>query len=419
MASFLCARTSVRQRLSPIISSPSCQGRLFSTARDSKSSRSSPLLRTSAASLPLGIRCRRNLTVSAVRRGLFSSGTKKEPEPLSAAPPADSPAHQPLEVASRTESVPDAPPTDLLPDAAQTTVENLSLVPATIPPIQYGDLEALGLTSWSPIGLSAWALEIINVSTGLPWLQTIVCGTVLSRLIIFPMSIASMREAAKMAPITPQLNLIREEIAEASKTQNRAQLQRAALMQRKLLAEAGAKPGRMLFFNIMPLPISLGMFFAVKRLCEFPLEQLKTGGLEAFGGAYLDLTAQDPTYVLPAIVVAVVNLQIRLAARDMQTNGQPHMLHIINAFHVLSLVSFPLMAKLSIGVLFNIIASVIFYAAQVILLRTPAIRRALKIPALPQHMKQKVPSFVETFKFGKNWYAQRVKDAQAAQGKKW
>ncbi|KZT23002.1 hypothetical protein NEOLEDRAFT_576079 [Neolentinus lepideus HHB14362 ss-1] len=391
---------------------------MWCASRGTVRHRSSLSSRPSGAIHPLGIQSRRTLTVSHSRgapvpsniTGVSSSvGPSDGLQSAPATPSADSSVL--TSAASSTSDV--VPPTDLFPD---TAAEFTSLVPASIPPIQYGDLANLGLTSWSPIGLSVWALEIINTSTGLPWLQTIVLGTMLSRAIILPMSIVSMREAGKMLTIQPQLKAVRDEMVAAKQSQNLLQMQRMMLVQKSLFEEANVKPARMFLFNVMPLPVSLGMFFGVKRLCEFPLEQMKTGGLQAFDGVWMDLTVTDPTYILPVIVVGIINLQLRLAARDMQTQDRPEMLHMINAFHVFSILCSPLMFGLSVGMLFNIMSSVVFYAAQILLLRTPVIRETLKLPPLPQRVK--LPSLWESFQAAKQWWANSVADAKAQAGRR-
>ncbi|TFK48262.1 hypothetical protein OE88DRAFT_1664742 [Heliocybe sulcata] len=370
-------------------------------------------LRPSDVIHPLGVQSCRSFTVVHARRAPAASSNVA---PLTPEDPSrglqSSPATLHADSSAPTPAVPSTadvvPPADALANAAD---QSASLVPATIPPIQYGDLENLGLTSWSPIGLSAWALEIINTTTGLPWLHTIVIGTMLSRALIFPMSIISMREAAKMAPIQPLISENRKEMAAAQASRNQYQMQKALLTQKKIFEEAGVKPARMMFFNLIPLPISLGMFFAVRRLCDLPLEQMKMGGLPWFDGIWLDLTVTDPTYILPVITVGIINAQLRLAGRDMQTQGRPEMAHLINGFHVFSLLCSPLMFQMSIGMLFNLLSSVAFYSCQILLLRNTAIRQWLKIPPLPPAVK--LPNFWESFQALKLWYQKSVADARA------
>jgi hypothetical protein len=53
---------------------------------------------------------------------------------------------------------------------------------AALTPLHYGGLAVLGLTA----GLPSWMLELIIVSTGLPWFHPITAGTLYSRLLLLP-----------------------------------------------------------------------------------------------------------------------------------------------------------------------------------------------------------------------------------------
>jgi YidC/Oxa1 family membrane protein insertase len=138
---------------------------------------------------------------------------------------------------------------------------------AALTPLQYGDLTALGLTGWSPAGLSSWVLELVNVSTGLPWFHTIIAGTVLTRLLLLPFSIKQLRNSAALAPHQPRLLELKEELDRAYKTGDKIGVQRVALKQRRVYEESGVSMLPMLLLPFVQLPVTLGMFFGVKKLC--------------------------------------------------------------------------------------------------------------------------------------------------------
>jgi YidC/Oxa1 family membrane protein insertase len=177
---------------------------------------------------------------------------------------------------------------------------------AALPPLQYGDLAALGLTGWTPAGLSTSLLELINVSTGLPWFHTIVAGTLLTRLLLLPFSIKQLRNAAVLAPHQPHLLALREEFQRAHKAQDKLALQRIALKQSRVYKESGVSMVPMMLLPFLQLPVNLGMFFGVKRLCALPLEQLHWSGVSFFS----DLTVADPYYVLPIASAVLMNVQL-------------------------------------------------------------------------------------------------------------
>ena len=50
---------------------------------------------------------------------------------------------------------------------------------------------------------------------------------------------------------------------------------------------------------------------------------------------------------------------------------------------------------------------------QAVTLRIPSVRKALDIPRLPDHTPTKPPTFLETVKFGVDWYKSKSAEAQA------
>ena len=58
------------------------------------------------------------------------------------------------------------------------------------------------------------------------------------------------------------------------------------------------------------IPVTLGMFFGVKGMCDLPVPQLKQSGLDFVS----DLTVPDPTYILPVLATAGVNLGLTVRA---------------------------------------------------------------------------------------------------------
>jgi YidC/Oxa1 family membrane protein insertase len=177
-------------------------------------------------------------------------------------------------------------------------------------PLQYGDLAALGLAGWSPAGLSSWMLELINVSTGLPWFHTIIAGTVFARLILLPFSIKQLRNSAALAPHQPRLMKLKEELDQAYKSGDKLAVQRVALQQRKVYGESGVSMLPMLMMPFVQLPVTLGMFFGVKHLCTLPLEQFHWSGVSFLP----DLTVPNPYYILPISSAVLMNLQLQVRA---------------------------------------------------------------------------------------------------------
>jgi YidC/Oxa1 family membrane protein insertase len=227
------------------------------------------------------------------------------PEPVSA-PPPEVASSAPI---SHTTPTAEAIPTEAIASASPLSSQSDALdTLAALTPLQYGDLAALGLAGWSPAGLSSWMLELINVSTGLPWFHTIIAGTLLSRLLLLPFSIKQLRNSAALAPHQPRLIELKEELDEAYKTGDKLAVQRVALKQRKVYEETGVSMLPMLLMPFVQLPVTLGMFFGVKRLCVLPLEQFHWSGVSFLP----DLTVPDPYYILPIASAVLMNLQLHV-----------------------------------------------------------------------------------------------------------
>ena len=150
-------------------------------------------------------------------------------------------------------------------------------------------------------------MELIHVASGMPWFWTIVTATIISRLILVPFNISSLRTTARLAPHQPRLMELKGELQKIGGLSNDPiAVQRISLQQKKIYEEANASMLAPIATPLVQLPVSLGLFFGIKRLCDLPLEQLKVGGL----GWITDLTVPDPTYVLPLAMAVLVNVQL-------------------------------------------------------------------------------------------------------------
>jgi YidC/Oxa1 family membrane protein insertase len=248
---------------------------------------------------------------------LFSKREKADAAPPAAAPPSTVPS-QPVavpETASGTSVTPLTPTADAVPADAIAQVSSFPQseildTAAALAPLQYGDLAVLGLAGWSPAGLSSWMLELVNVSTGLPWFHTIVVGTFLSRLLLLPFSIKQLRNTAALAPYQPRLLELKDEFNRVYATGDQLAVQRIALKQRSVYEESGVSMLPMLLMPFVQLPVTLGMFFGIKGLCALPLEQLHWSGVSFLP----DLTVPDPYYILPIASAVLINLQLAVGA---------------------------------------------------------------------------------------------------------
>ncbi|KAH9894023.1 60Kd inner membrane protein-domain-containing protein [Cubamyces lactineus] len=293
-------------------------------------------------------------------------------------------------------------PTDVLP-----TELAASIPPA---PLHYGDLAALGLAGWTPAGICRWGMELIQVSTGMPWFWTIISATVLSRVFLFPFTVKQMQSTAALAPHQAEIAAIKDEMTLAQKKRDTLAMQRAALRQKMIYEKAGVSLGGMALAPFIQLPVTLGMFFGVKKLCDLPLEQLKYSGFEWVP----DLTVADPTWTLPILATVLMNVQITVSMRDM-IGATPQMGHIMNFLRVLTTGSVFLMANLSSGVIVYLITGIVMMTLQSLILRQPIVRRMLGIPLIPAHLRQSPPSMMDSLRYARKWWNDKAADVKASQ----
>ncbi|EMD34920.1 hypothetical protein CERSUDRAFT_157655 [Gelatoporia subvermispora B] len=369
----------------------------------------------------LGAQQARNLWWPSKKPEAESQSTSSEPTPVDAfaqseqplanveaTSAAEAPAAQEYatlsesttaEVASATGTDLQSIPTEVVPD--------LSSIPSVTQALQYGDLAALGLAGWTPAGFCRWGIELLQVSTGLPWFWTIVTATVVSRLVILPFSIKSMQYAARLAKHQDEVTSLREKMTEAQASRDVLAMQSLALRQRQIYTKANVSIPGMMALPFVQLPIQLGMFFGIKKMCDLPLEQLKHSGLDILP----DLTATDPTWTLPIIGAVLINLQLRLGIRDMQAT--PALPHIINFFRVFSVVGVFLMSSLPSGVLTYLGTTMVFGIAQTLVLRIPAVRTTLGVPIVPKEHQPKPVSFMESIRYAQKWWDEQKSQAKA------
>jgi YidC/Oxa1 family membrane protein insertase len=153
--------------------------------------------------------------------------------------------------------------------------------------------------------LIQYSFELINVVTGLPWFHTIIVGGIFWRLVIFPFAAAGLRNAMRMRTVSAESAAISETMAAARAKGDTVAMMRASEEAKQIRAKAGVSLGGMMA-PMIQLPISLGLFLGLKKMCDLPVAQLTQSGLEWLP----DLTVSGPYYILPTIVALSGNLQI-------------------------------------------------------------------------------------------------------------
>lgn len=285
---------------------------------------------------------------------------------------------------------------------------DISAFGTSIPPLQYGDLAELGLTGWSPAGIIRWSFELLQVSSGMPWFYTIIAGTFLWRLVILPANIMTLRNSSRLLPYTDQLQAMTAEWKSVN-TSDRLALQRISLKRQKIYEQAGARVLPSIIMPFVQIPITLGLFLAVRKMTMLPVEQLKQSGVFFLP----DLTMADPYYILPILSSVAINIQMSVMKGDVNFAERPDMAHFMNYMRIFSFMTVPLMGSLPSGLWLSILTGVIVSCLQSFILQRATVRRWLNInPRVVP--KVKPPTMMESMLYAKSWYISKKGEIIAA-----
>lgn len=291
------------------------------------------------------------------------------------------------------------PLTEQVADAAPTAMDILQTV-ATEP-----TLAELGLAGHTPVGLIQNLLEFMHVDLGLPWWGAIVVGTVLARMVVFPVIVKGQREAAKLNNVLPEMTKLTNKMNEAKQSGNKFDFARAYSDLNLFQKKHDVNPLRGFLIPMVQAPIFISFFIALRKMSYLPVPSMQTGGALWFP----DLTIADPFYILPFAVTGTMFFILELGAESGIDN--PNLKAMKTVFRIMPLIILPMTINFPTAVFTYWLTSNCFSLGQVALLKHPLVREKLKIPERIQHPPSALPQnegFIKSMK--KGW-----KNAQLAQ----
>lgn len=234
--------------------------------------------------------------------------------------------------------------------------------------MQWGYLQSVGLAKswWWPPDLIQHLMEIVHVSTGLPWWATITVVTLGVRFALFPLYVKSSDMMAKNAKIKPELDELQAKMmasVEMSETQT------IMLKRKKLLAANGIK-NRYLMAPMLQIPLAIGFFSGLRSMANIPVDGFQNQGILWFQ----DLTATDPYLGLQCLSAAVIMGFMRLGGETGAQNFSPAMMKV---FTILPLISIPATMSFSSGVVLYFFVNGLFSVLQSFVLKQKSFRKAL------------------------------------------
>ncbi|XP_053684905.1 mitochondrial inner membrane protein OXA1L [Sabethes cyaneus] len=279
------------------------------------------------------------------------------------------------------ETIPD-PPAIPEPPAIPAVQDITDIVAAGAEPT----FASLGLGGWSPVGIVQNCMEFMHIGCDLPWWGCIAIGTLCVRTLLFPLVIASQRNAAKMNNNMPQMQLLQMRMTEARQAGNAIDSARYAQEMVQFMKEKKLNPLKNMLVPLAQAPIFISFFMGLRQMANAPVESLREGGLFWF----MDLTVCDQFYILPIITSMTMFLTIELGTDSARMSG-PNMQTVKYVLRAMPLFIFPFTINFPGVILCYWVCSNFFSLVQVGFLRIPKVRDFFKIDRLVHFAPEALP----------------------------
>lgn len=245
---------------------------------------------------------------------------------------------------------------------------------------------SLGLGGWSPVGIVQNCMEYLHIGLDIPWWGCIAIGTVCVRMILFPLVVASQRNAAKMNNHLPQMQVLQLKMTEARQAGNAIDSARYAQELVQFMKEKKLNPLKNMLVPLAQAPIFISFFMGLRQMANAPVESMREGGLFWF----TDLTICDQFYALPIITSITMFLTIELGT-DSARMSAANMQTVKYVLRAMPLFIFPFTINFPGAILCYWACSNFFSLMQVGFLRIPKVRNYFKIDQLITHKPETLP----------------------------
>lgn len=263
---------------------------------------------------------------------------------------------------------------DSAPASFGAGVESLPL-DAAVPADAGAALLELG---WYPSHLVMQGVEMIHVSSGLPYWATIIAITFGLRSLMLPLAFGTMRNAARMAVMKPELELVMNRMKSDPGANNDPKRQAMYRTQMNaLFSKHNCSPMKSLYFPFAQLPVFMSFFFGLKTMGEY-YPEISTGGALWF----TDLSAADPTMIFPLVTAASFLTMIEIGADGMAQSDQQATMKM--AMRGMALLMVPFTYQMPCAVFCYWSTANAFSLTQTLALKVPGVREALDVPLPPK-----------------------------------
>ena len=168
---------------------------------------------------------------------------------------------------------------------------------------------------WPLTDNAIWLVQSVHEQVGLPWFAAIASTTLLMRTVLLPLAVKSMKNAAKLAEVQPEMSKVQERMKNARTDEEK---QAHAKEMRNFMSKHNVNPLATFVPILAQMPIFMSFFFGLQRMAtDYP--SLSEGGMLWFK----DLTVADPTYGLPILASISFLITIELGGEAGQQQQNP------------------------------------------------------------------------------------------------
>lgn len=154
----------------------------------------------------------------------------------------------------------------------------------------------------NPSTVFAHTLETINSVSGLGWPATILCFTLGMRLLIFPAYVKQTKATAMASNLKDEVSSFQTRIQNFRANNQFSEARQELQEMYAFLRKNNCHPIRTVVLSLLPVPIFMSTFFALRNMANQPIESFIDGGV----GWFLNLAESDPYFILPVVSCATL-----------------------------------------------------------------------------------------------------------------
>jgi len=121
--------------------------------------------------------------------------------------------------------------------------------------------------------------------------------------------VGNFRKSGNMVVAAPQTKIYTDAMKKAKDDGDMATMQAINKELQDHWKRNDCSPLSSLLFPVVSIPLFMTMFFSVRAMANLPVPQLTVGGIP--GWCY-DLTAADPTFILPVLAATMTALSLHV-----------------------------------------------------------------------------------------------------------